>query len=144
MLDLYSNLPFVLVGDSGQHDPEVYADVVREHPGRVRAVYIRNVSRRPGRASKIEELARSVATAGSTLVLAADTVAMAEHAAGLGLVGPRAVGDVARERSVQDGERRAATVHSGNDSAAAAALATSGERERPPNVVVGGNDGRDA
>ena len=142
MLALYSDLPFVLVGDSGQHDPEVYADVVREHPGRVRAVYIRNVSRRSGRASEIEELARSVAVAGSTLVLAADTVAMAEHAAGLGLVGPHAVGDVARERAAQDGERRPATVHSGPDDAAAAALATSGERGAPPNVVVGGSDGR--
>ena len=45
MLALYSELPFVLIGDSGQHDPEIYRQIVEEHPGRVLAVYIRNVSR---------------------------------------------------------------------------------------------------
>ena len=33
----------VLVGDSGEHDPEVYADILREFPGRVLAVYIHDV-----------------------------------------------------------------------------------------------------
>jgi phosphatidate phosphatase APP1 len=32
----------VLVGDSGEHDPEVYAQMRAEFPGRVAAVYIRN------------------------------------------------------------------------------------------------------
>src|SRR3954471_6984878 len=49
MLRLYRGLPFVLVGDSGQRDPEIYARVVRENPGRVLAVYVRNVSRDPAR-----------------------------------------------------------------------------------------------
>ena len=48
MLRLYADLPFVLIGDSGQHDPEVYAEIVAEHPGRVVAVYIRNVVLRCG------------------------------------------------------------------------------------------------
>lgn len=33
--------PLVLVGDSGEHDPEIYAALSREHPGRVLRVYIR-------------------------------------------------------------------------------------------------------
>lgn len=37
--------PVVLVGDSGEHDPEVYAEIRREFPGRVRAVYIRDAGR---------------------------------------------------------------------------------------------------
>ena len=40
---LYDDMPFVLIGDSGQHDPEIYAGIVDRHPGRVRAVYIRDV-----------------------------------------------------------------------------------------------------
>ena len=59
MLALYSDLPFVLIGDSGQHDPEVYHDIVAENPGRVLAVYIRNVSRQPERVNQIEKLAAS-------------------------------------------------------------------------------------
>ena len=31
-------LPFVLIGDSGMRDPELYLQVVRKHPGRIRAV----------------------------------------------------------------------------------------------------------
>ncbi len=84
MLALYSEPPFVLIGDSGQHDPEIYRQTVEEHPGRVLAVYIRNVSRNPERIREIEDLAKVVAGAGSSLVLAADSVAIAEHAASLG------------------------------------------------------------
>ena len=35
----------VLVGDSGEKDPEVYATILAEFPNRVDAVFIRNVSR---------------------------------------------------------------------------------------------------
>jgi len=35
----------VLVGDSGEHDPEVYAQLRKENPDRVLAVYIRNAGR---------------------------------------------------------------------------------------------------
>jgi phosphatidate phosphatase APP1 len=34
--------PVVLVGDSGEKDPEVYAQIREEFPGRVRAIYIRD------------------------------------------------------------------------------------------------------
>ena len=34
--------PVVLVGDSGEHDPEVYQQMNEEFPGRVKAIYIRN------------------------------------------------------------------------------------------------------
>ena len=75
MLALYHNLPVVLIGDSGQHDPEIYRRVADEHPGRVLAVYIRNVSRdpKPGSA-EIEGLAkRRRCPQGSSLVLAPPT-----------------------------------------------------------------------
>jgi phosphatidate phosphatase APP1 len=103
MLALYRDLPFVLIGDSGQHDPEVYREIVDEHPGRVLAVYIRNVSRDATRIREIEELATAVTAAGSSLVLAAESVAMAEHAAKLGLIAPEAVSAVANEKLAQDG-----------------------------------------
>jgi phosphatidate phosphatase APP1 len=86
MLALYRDLPFVLIGDSGQRDPEIYAQLVREHPGRVLAIYVRNVSRDAMRHRAIGELAAQVVDAGSSLLLAADSLAMAEHAAELGLI----------------------------------------------------------
>lgn len=99
MLALYRDLPFVLIGDSGQHDPEVYAQIVEENPGRVLAVYIRNVSRDSGRIEEIVRLAGAVARAGSSLVLAADSVAVAEHAVSIGLIAPDAVAGVADEHA---------------------------------------------
>ena len=48
ILRVHPDLDFVLVGDSGQHDPEIYAGVVRDHPGRILAIYIREVRLDPG------------------------------------------------------------------------------------------------
>ena len=35
------DLPFYLIGDSGQHDPVVYRDAVLRHPGRIKGVFIK-------------------------------------------------------------------------------------------------------
>jgi hypothetical protein len=43
-LSRHSNTAVVLVGDSGEKDPEVYAAVARRYPDRVRRIFIRNVS----------------------------------------------------------------------------------------------------
>lgn len=88
MLDVYPDLPVVLIGDSGQHDPEIYARLVHEHPGRIVAIYIRDVTRDADRDRGIALLAQEVAAAGSTLVLARDSREMAAHAAGQCLIAP--------------------------------------------------------
>lgn len=98
MLALYRDRPFVLIGDSGQHDPEVYAQVVEAHPGRIRAVYIRDVSRNAGRAEEIERLSQAALATGTSLVLATDSAVMARHAAEIGLIAAGSVADVTIER----------------------------------------------
>lgn len=40
----YPDKQFYLFGDSGQKDPEVYAEIAREFPGRVLGIYINNVT----------------------------------------------------------------------------------------------------
>lgn len=84
VLDLHPDLPFVLVGDSGERDPEIYADIVREHPGRILAVYIREVRLDPGD-GRVEEVSGAWGSE-VPFVLAADTDAVRRHAAGLGLL----------------------------------------------------------
>ena len=86
--DTYPGLPLLLIGDSGQEDPEIYHEAVSLFPGRVQAIYIRNVSPAPDRVAAIRGLAEKVLTAGSTLVLAEDTVAAARHAAAHGWMLP--------------------------------------------------------
>lgn len=80
IIELYPTLPFVLIGDSGQEDPEIYREVVARYPSRVLAIYIRNVTPDARRAERIRALAREVAEARSELLLAADTGEVAAHA----------------------------------------------------------------
>jgi Uncharacterized conserved protein len=44
--DMYPSLPFILIGDTSQHDPEIYGQIVSEFPNRIRAIYIRDVRAR--------------------------------------------------------------------------------------------------
>jgi phosphatidate phosphatase APP1 len=86
MLDFYPDLPFILLGDSGQEDPEIYAEIVHEYGDRVIAVYIRNVSRDVKRPEAVQALADEVIEAGSVLVMADDSVDIARHAVEEGLI----------------------------------------------------------
>ncbi len=84
VLDLHPDLSFILIGDSGQHDPQIYADVVRENPGRIIAVYIREVRLDPGD-GRVEAITDGWDHT-IPFVLAADSAVVADHAAGLGLL----------------------------------------------------------
>ena len=90
LLRTYPDLPFVLIGDSGEKDPEIYLQAAREHPGRIPAIYIRDVTsgERDAQVHAIVSEARSL---GTEMVLASDTAAAAEHAASMGLISPDAV-----------------------------------------------------
>ena len=103
ILETYPALPFLLIGDSGQEDPEIYTELVREHPGRIRAVYIRNVTPHAERTARIQALAREVAESGSTLVLADDTVAAARHAAMHGWIASDALAEIGGETRDDEG-----------------------------------------
>jgi phosphatidate phosphatase APP1 len=80
IFETYAALPFILVGDSGQQDPEIYAALMREHPHRVLAAYIRDVHPEASRRDAIRRLAAELAKEGGTLVLTPDTAAAALHA----------------------------------------------------------------
>ncbi len=45
IFDLFPTMQFVLIGDSGQHDTEIYAEVLKNHPQRVRAVFVRIIDK---------------------------------------------------------------------------------------------------
>ena len=97
MIAHYENLPFILIGDSGQRDPEIYAEIVRCFPNRVRAVYIRDVSDDPRRDQTIAQMASDLTAKGSSLVLASDSLIMARHAADHELIAERTLAEIAAE-----------------------------------------------
>lgn len=45
LMDDFPGMRFVLIGDDGQKDPSTYANIIRQHPGRVLAVGIRQLNK---------------------------------------------------------------------------------------------------
>lgn len=43
LLKTYPELPFILIGDSGEHDPDIYMEIAEEFPDRILAIYLRSV-----------------------------------------------------------------------------------------------------
>ena len=93
LLDTYPELQFILIGDSGERDPETYQKVVLEHPGRISNIYIRDVSSRE-RANEIHAIAGQVASSGVEMLLVPDTATAAEHAARKGFISPETLPQV--------------------------------------------------
>jgi len=102
ILDTYPALPFLLIGDSSEQDPEIYTEVVAGYPGRIPAVYIRNVSRDLERPEAIRALAARVLQAGSTLVLANDTVSAARHAIERGYIAATTLPEIETIKRVEE------------------------------------------
>jgi phosphatidate phosphatase APP1 len=102
VMDTYPELPFVLIGDSGERDPEIYAALVRRSPDRVRAIYIRSVSRDPARLAAIDRLIEEVRRTGCQLVLAPDSELAAAHAAGEGLISATALREIRKEKAADE------------------------------------------
>lgn len=72
VLDFYPALPFVLIGDSGQRDPEIYLQTVQANPGRIRAVFIRDVTLEV-RDRAVALLAQETRNAGVEMVIVRDS-----------------------------------------------------------------------
>lgn len=107
MLKLFDDVPCVLIGDSGQHDPEVYTEIVKAHPGRIAAIYIRRVDNNPDREAAINRLREELVGSDCELILAADSLKMARHAHHRGFIS--AHGREAVRRNVRDHPEAAAS-----------------------------------
>ncbi len=99
IFDLYPGLRFLLIGDSGEQDPEIYRQVVREHPGRVLAIYIRNVGTGAAREAEVMSLAREVREEGVAMLLVKDTEAASVHALESGWLRAEKLPEVREEKA---------------------------------------------
>lgn len=78
LLQLYPDLSFVLIGDSGQGDLQKYRQIAIENPGRIRAVYVRSVTGEK-RDRALEAVAEDLRRRGVVTMLSDDTTELAEH-----------------------------------------------------------------
>jgi phosphatidate phosphatase APP1 len=98
LLRTFPDLSFVLIGDSGEQDPEIYRAVVKEYPKRIRVIYIRSVDRHPSRIAAIDKLIEEVQQTASQLVLTPDSEFAAVHAAAEGLISTGELSSIRAEK----------------------------------------------
>lgn len=101
ILEFDPELPVILIGDSGQKDPEIYHAISTEYPGRLLGAFIRDVTRSEDRTDSIKALATEVESDGAVLYLASDSLGVAQHAANHSWIAQEAVKSVAS--SVEEG-----------------------------------------
>ena len=85
VIDLYPTLPFILCGDSGQDDPEIYAAITDEYPDQIRAIYIRDVSDH-WRDASVQLIIQHLKEKNIDMLLVPDTLAAAAHAMAQGFI----------------------------------------------------------
>lgn len=127
LMKLHPELDFILIGDSSQHDPEIYRQVVGEFPNRVKAIYIRDVtSGSAERSTSVKKLAAEVLAAGSVLMLAEHTLDAARHAVEQGWIKPESLAEIGEEKKADEGR---------DDTKAAAPAGGKPGPGKPPVVV---------
>jgi phosphatidate phosphatase APP1 len=82
LLEMYAELPFVLIGDSGERDADIYVATAERYPGRVRAIYIRDLGGRTlgGASQRAAELRQRAQAAGTALLWVEHARLALEHA----------------------------------------------------------------
>lgn len=85
IMNFYPHLSFLLIGDSGQKDAEIYKQIAQKHPERIMAVIIRNVSK-PKRSREVHEIARELQEMGIPMCLTKNTDAAVEFSRSIGLI----------------------------------------------------------
>jgi len=86
IFSMYPGLKFILIGDSGQKDPEVYLNIVKKFPGRVLAIYIRDIGI-PEKIARIKTISQQALDEFHTeILLVKDTEAAARHAIERGFI----------------------------------------------------------
>ena len=82
----YPKLDFILVGDSGQHDAEIYVEALHKHGDRIKAIWIRDVSD-DARDAKVQEIFGAARDAGVPAFAEEDLLNAAVDAAARGWIG---------------------------------------------------------
>ena len=85
LMSTFDDMSFILIGDSGQHDSLLYAEISREFPERVKAIYIRDVSKSK-KDEKVNNIARELLEHNVEMLLVTDTEEAARHAYDNGLI----------------------------------------------------------
>lgn len=129
LIERFPRLRWVLLGDSGQADAELYAEAAQAYGDRIAAIYIRDVD--PDLDSPLDVAVDAhIARVGGTrvpMLRVRDSRAIAAHAASIGLIRPEWLAPI--EREVMRDAARPTLAEAATDAAVAG--------ERGPDAPVG-------
>jgi len=60
ILAAFPKRSFILIGDSGEQDPEIYGELARKHPAQIHRIFIRNVTADPLDAPRFQAAFKSI------------------------------------------------------------------------------------
>ena len=86
VLEAFPKQRFILLGDSSQMDPAIYQSIVEHFPGRIHAIYIRNIRRR--NSETVKEMLRKLEESGIPCCFFTSSSEAIEHSRKIGLIGP--------------------------------------------------------
>ena len=101
IFDIFPDIPFIMIGDSGQHDAEIYLQVIRDFPGRVKMVYIRDVDQTSHK--KVLKIAGEIGKLGVEMMLVTDTIQASHHAVSKGWILEGDIAHIAEEKKEDEG-----------------------------------------
>lgn len=103
ILMTFPHLNFVLIGDSGQDDPKIYREIVKRFPGRILAIYIRDVQLADREKIAIE-ISKELIADKVEMVIVDNTVEAAKHAALNKLIFTESIPQIEEEKQKDKGE----------------------------------------
>ena len=89
ILELFPNQRFILLGDSSQQDPYIYATIAEKFPGKIHAVYIRDVFEK--NSQKTKETLLRLEQAGVACCFFKNSMEAISHSRKIALLGPEEI-----------------------------------------------------
>ncbi len=96
ILNIYSQLEFILIGDSGQRDPEIYYNIIKSHPKRIKVVYIRHPKKKKISSNHVT-ISKLTQAAGVEIVFVNDSFEAARDALKRGFIKKETLKSIAQE-----------------------------------------------
>ena len=86
IFDAFPNMKFILIGDNGQSDPEIYSHIAEEYSDRIIVVYIRTVRKR--KTKKTQKITDQLKRKGIDMLSLKDSYKASIDAISRGLISP--------------------------------------------------------
>ena len=102
IISTYSQFPFMLIGDSGQEDPTIYLQIVKEFPGRILMIFIRDVH--VSKHGSVKKVSMELQKLGVNMLLVKNTIEASQYALSKGWVLQEDMDDIAQEKIKDEAE----------------------------------------